>query len=325
MSGEIDTPEPDTSAPRPTGDRSRIHRTYSSAQTRGVAVAERGRLWIENQEPATRKGATVGWVRRYQAADGQLYAVLLAAYFFLTLLPLLLIESSYVYNDPLAFAHRVEHRLRLSGATAKLFETVMVGASGHKLSAALIAVIDLFFFGLGFGRVLQLVHARSWGFTLSKNVIADQSRYLAVLGALALMTLLFVVQTRALRGDPSWIGWVLDIGWLAVVVGFFAWAPWLLLKHRVPLRDILPGAIFTVLGFVVMRLISSLLLNHWLNWYSKTYGALGIVMAIFFWIIILATIMVLAAALSPALAHRRDLRQGRIVAATGPGPTASSR
>ena len=56
-----------------------------------------------------------------------------------------------------------------------------------------------------------------------------------------------------------------------------------------------------------MRIISGVLLKHWLEWYSKTYGAIGIVMAMFFWLIILATVMVLAAALSPALAHRRDL------------------
>ena len=48
-------------------------------------------------------------------------------------------------------------------------------------------------------------------------------------------------------------------------------------------------------------------LAHWLNWYSTTYGAFGIVIALFFWIILEATIIVLAAALSPALAHRRDL------------------
>ena len=139
-----------------------------------------------------------------------------------------------------------------------------------------------------------------------------------MLGALIVMSILYLFQTRVLRGDPSWIGWVLDLGWLAVLLGFFVWAPWELLHRRVAARDILPGAVFTILGFITMRLISSLLLTHWLNWYSKTYGALGIVMAIVFWLIILATIMVLAAALSPALAHRRDLRLGR----GGPQPVA---
>jgi membrane protein len=122
---------------------------------------------------------------------------------------------------------------------------------------------------------------------------------------------LFVFQTKALRGEPSWIGWVLDVGWLALLVGFFVWAPRLLLHHRVAARDLVPGAIFTVLGLVGLRLLSSLLFTHWLNWYSTTYGAFGIIIALFFWIILEGTLLVLAAALSPALAHRRDLRAGR--------------
>ena len=73
-----------------------------------------------------------------------------------------------------------------------------------------------------------------------------------------------------------------------------------------------------MLGLVGIRIISGLLLKHWLEWYSKSYGALGIVMAIFFWLIIAATILVLAAALSPALAHRRDLRHARFARAEEP-------
>ena len=277
----------------------------------GTSVYERGSLWIANQEPASRKGATVGWVRRYQAADGQLYAVLLSAYFFLTMLPVLLVTVSYVYRDPTALAHRMEHRLNLHGQTAALFSTIMVGVGEHKLSAVAIAIIDLFFFGLGFARVFQLVQARSWRIDLRKSVIADQARYAAVLGAMVLGVIVFVLQTKALRGDPSWIGWVLDVGWLALLLWFFVWAPRLLLHHRVTTRDLIPGAVFTVLGLIGLRIISSLLLTHWLNWYSTTYGAFGIIIAIFFWIILEGTMLVLAAALSPALAERRNLRAAR--------------
>jgi len=141
--------------------------------------------------------------------------------------------------------------------------------------------------------------------------IADQARYVQVLGAMVLGAIVFVFQVKELRGDPSWIGWILDIVWVALLLVFFVWTPRLLLHHRVARRDLLPGAVFTVLGLVSMRLISVFLFTHWLNWYSTTYGAFGIVIAIFFWIIAVGTVLVLAAALSPALAHRRDLRAGR--------------
>jgi membrane protein len=122
---------------------------------------------------------------------------------------------------------------------------------------------------------------------------------------------LFVVQTRQLRGQPSWIGWLLDVVWLALLLGFFVWAPRLLLHHRVAARQVVPGAVFTVVGLIALRLISALLLTHWLNWYSTTYGAFGIVIALFFWIILIGTLLVLAAALSPALAERRDALAAR--------------
>ena len=281
------------------------------AAARGTAVAARGRLWIENQAPDSRKGATIGWFRRYQAADGQLYAVLLSAYFFVTVLPVMLVAGSYLYSDPNALADRVEGRLHLHGVTATLFSTVMVGAGEHKVSAVLIAVLDLFFFGLGFGRVLQLAHARSWGLDLRKSVVVDQVRYAEVLAAIVVGVFLFVLQTRVLRGQPSWIGYALDVVWLALLLWFFVWAPRTLLHHRVARRDVVPGAVFTVVGLVGLRLISVLLLTHWLNWYSTTYGAFGIVIALFFWIILIGTIMILAAALSPALAHRRNLLRER--------------
>jgi membrane protein len=250
-------------------------------------------------------------VRRYQAADGQLYAVLLSAYFFLTMVPVVLVAASYAYSDPTALAHRTERRLGLHGATADLFSNVMVGAGVHQLSAVVIAIVNLFFFGLGFPRVLQLAHSRAWRLDLGKRAVLDQARYAEVLVAMVLAALLFVAQTRILQGEPSWIGWLLDVAWVAALVGFFAWAPRLLLHHRVAVRDLLPGAVFTVLGLVGLRLISSLLFSRWLTWYSTTYGSFGIVVAAFFWIILFGTVLVLAAALSPALANRRDLLAAR--------------
>ena len=140
-------------------------------------------------------------------------------------------------------------------------------------------------------------------------------RYVAALLVLLGLLGLYVLQTRVLRGQPSWIEWALLPLWAVAVLGYFVWMPRELLHRRVSLRDVFPGAIFTTLALVGMRAISSLVFAHWLEWYSKYYGGLGIVMALFFWLMIASTILIVAAALSPALAERRDLLEARLDAA----------
>ena len=281
-----------------------------SYYARAKGTAERGQQWVERLDPASSPGVTVGWFRRYAAADGQLYAVLLTSYVFLTVLPAALVMASYT-QSPNALSNHVIDRLGLRGETADLFRGVLTGASGHKLGAALIALASVAFFGLGIGRVLQLAHARAWGIDLGKARIRDQARYTSVLLALLGGLAAYVFESKLLEGKSSWIGWAIAPVWLVALLFYFVWAPRLLLHHRVARRDVVPGAVLTVLGLLGMRLLSRFLLVNWLEWYGKYYGGLGIVMALFFWITILGTILVLAAALSPALAHRRDLLEAR--------------
>jgi uncharacterized BrkB/YihY/UPF0761 family membrane protein len=282
-----------------------------SRTARAKGVAARGQQWVETADPASKTGVTVGWFRRYAAADGQLYAVLLTAYVFLTVLPAALVMASYMDTNPDALSNHMINRLGLRGATADLIHGVLSGTSGHKLSAALIALGSVAFFGLGIGRVLQLAHSRAWGIDLGKARIRDQGRYTSVLLAILAAILVYTFETKLLQGQPKWIGWAVAPLWLAALLFFFVWAPRLLLHHRVTRRQVVPGAVFTVLGLLGTRALSQFLLVNWLEWYGKNYGGFGIVMALFFWITIPATILVLAAALSPALAHRRDLREGR--------------
>jgi membrane protein len=293
----------------------RVRKTAAGGWARGNAVYGHGKEWVEGQDPASRKGATMGWFRRYRAANGQLYAVLLTAYVFITVLPATLVIATYVDNDPAGLADRVVHRLNLHGSTAALFRDVLTGAGQNQLGATLLAVANVVIFGLGIGRVLQLAHSRSWGIDLSANWLTDQMRYVAALLVLLGLLALYVLQTRVLRGQPSWIEWALLPLWAVAVLGYFVWMPRELLHRRVSLRDVLPGAIFTTLALVGMRAISSLVFAHWLAWYSKYYGGLGIVMALFFWLMIASTILIVAAALSPALAERRDLLEARLDAA----------
>jgi membrane protein len=273
---------------------------------RGNAVVDRGRQWVEGQDPVSRKGAAITWVRRYRLADGELYALLITAYMFMTLLPALLVLSSYVESDPHSLADHVTRRLGLTGSTASLFHDVLLGVGERKVGATIIAIGDLALFGAGFGRALQLAHSRAWQVSLGKPVLSDQLRYIAALFGLVALLLLFVVQASALSEQPGWISWAVIPGWLLVVIAYFVWMPHSLLHGFIPVRRLLPGAVLAALGIVGMRLLSHFLLVRWLNWYSKYYGGFGILMALFFWLMIAATIVVVAAALSPVLAERRD-------------------
>jgi hypothetical protein len=56
-------------------------------------------------------------------------------------------------------------------------------------------------------------------------------------------------------------------------------------------------------------IISRYVMQFWVDLYSKDYGGLGVVLAIYIWIALGSGIIVWTASLSPALAERRTLRR----------------
>jgi uncharacterized BrkB/YihY/UPF0761 family membrane protein len=127
---------------------------------------------------------------------------------------------------------------------------------------------------------------------------------LSVLG----LILLLLVQLTELRGAPSWTGYALDVGWVALLVLFFVWAPWLLTHKLITRRDLLPGAVLTAVGLALLMIVSSHVMQFWVDLYARDYGGLGVVLAIYFWIAFSSAVIVVAASLSPALAERRSVR-----------------
>ncbi len=85
----------------------------------------------------------------------------------------------------------------------------------------------------------------------------------------------------------------------------------LLNRKRIARRDLLPGAVLTALGLVVLVFVSSRVMQFWVDLYARDYGGFGVILAIYFWILLSSGLIVWAASLSPSLAARRDLRRGR--------------
>jgi uncharacterized BrkB/YihY/UPF0761 family membrane protein len=271
------------------------------------AVSQRGQAWVDRQHPGSRSGVAIGAWRAYREVEGPLQSALLSLYVLVAVLPALLVLEAYLDAHPDSLVRKLVHHFHLNTQTATLLHGVLGSDRRHELGAVLFAIASALFFGLGFGRVLQLTHSRAWQLTLAKSG-ADQARYAAVLLALYGLIFLLLVQADEWRRDPSGVGVVLAVAWVGLLVLFFIWAPWSLLHRTVPVRDLIPSAVLTTFALVVLTVVSRWVMQFWIDLYAKDYGGLGVLLAIYFWIALASGAIVWAASLSPALAERRAVR-----------------
>jgi membrane protein len=267
-------------------------------------LADRARSWAARQEPTSAAGVALDAWRRYQAVDGPLQTALLSLYMLVAVIPAVLAMETYLDRHPAALANHLVRDYALNRQTATLVRSVLVNSRAHELGSGLLAVASALIFGLGFGRVLQLVHARAWRVELPRRAL-DQVLYAGTLiGAYGLI-LVLLVQLTELHGAPLWVVPLLGLGWCGLLALLFLWGPWLLLRGAVSRRDLLPGALLTSAGLVVLMVASRYVIEPWINLYARDYGSFGVVLAIYFWIAFSSGVVVWAAALSPALAERR--------------------
>jgi membrane protein len=270
------------------------------------AVSKRVSDWAERQEPSSRRGVGVSAWRHYRLIEGPLQSALLSLYILVAVLPALLVLEAYLDPHPDSLANSVVHHFQLNAQTATLIHGVLGEGRAHQLGSALLAIGSALYFGLGFGRVLQLVHTRSWQLVLPTRQ-TDQLLYAAVLCGVYGLILLLLVQVSALKSSPVWAEALLTVAWLGILVLFFVWAPWLLTHKLVTRRDLIPGAVLTALGLIVLMLVSRYLMQFWVDLYARDYGGFGVVLAIYFWLAFTSALIVWTASLSPALADRRQL------------------
>jgi membrane protein len=218
--------------------------------------------------------------------------------------------EEYLDPHPNSLANSLVRHFRLNASTSQLIHNVLSAGRSHELGSALLAIASALVFGIGFGHVLQLVHARAWRLDL-RTGLADQLGYGAVLAGLYGLLMLLLLQLNDFHVRSTVVKVLVGIGWVGFLTLFFVLAPWLLTHKRISLRELLPGAALTALGLVVLMGVSRYVMQFWVNLYARDYGGLGVFLALYFWIAIGSGVIVWAAALSPALAERREVRRGR--------------
>lgn len=205
-----------------------------------------------------------------------------AALGFVTLVPLLIVVAAAAPLNGRTFPEWAIAGLGLSGRAAiainRLFgPTNRVLSTTTAFSLAALAV-----FGLSFVAVVQTGLARVWELPAARLLsVWRQAVWLAALVGL----LLVGADVLGLLHD----GWVITtLRWIVTVGGstlFFWWTPRFLLEGRVPWRALLPGAVFTVIALVGLRLFSAWIFSPLLVSSAITYGAIGAVLILVSWLI----------------------------------------
>jgi len=285
-----------------------VAKRVSSARAKVGTAAQRGREWVERQDPGSRRGVAIGAWRRYRAVEGPLQTALLSIYILVAVLPAVLVMEEYLDPHPNSLANSIVHHYRLNASTSELIHNVLGAGRSHELGSALFAIAGALVFGVGFGHVLQLVYARAWRLDL-KTGVSDQLGYGAVLAGLYGLLLLLLVQLNDFHPRSVVVKVALGIAWLGFLTLFFVVVPWLLMHKQISRRDLLPGAGLIAVGLVALMAVSRFFMQFWVDLYARDYGGLGVVLAIYFWIAICSGIIVWAASLSPALAERREARR----------------
>lgn len=285
----------------------RVPGTIERARIRVSDAAERVGGWAGDRDPRSASGVAIGAWRRYRAVEGPLQSALLSIYTLVAVVPAVLVMEEYLDPHPDSLANSLVHHYRLNASASELIHNVLGQGRSHELGSAVIAIVSALVFGIGFGHVLQLVHARAWQLDLRTGV-ADQVGYGAVLAGLYGLLMLLLLQLNEFHPRSTVVKALLGIGWAGFLTLFFVVVPWLLTHKQVAPRDLLPGAVLTALGLLALMVVSRFVMQFWVDLYARDYGGLGVVLAIYFWIAFNSAVIVWAASLSPPLSERRTLK-----------------
>jgi membrane protein len=97
---------------------------------------------------------------------------------------------------------------------------------------------------------------------------------------------------------------------LAAMFGVFLLLYWLAPNRRLTWREVIPGSIFTTLGWIISSLLFSFYVNNISN-YTKTYGSLGGIIVLLIWLYLSSIIIVLGGEVNAtaAFGNQREFKR----------------
>lgn len=235
-------------------------------------------------------------LHRYLSINGTERAVVLAGQTFSAVIPLLIVVSTVVSSKGgLQIADDLTRRFHLSGNAADAVHTLFAQPPGTTQSITVGSVLLLVVSGLSMSRTLQRIYEAAW--QLPPRGLRGTLGGLAALGLLLTQILLLSLLAGFLHSAPA--SSVLTLAVRSVVsVALWLALQYLLLGRRVAWRRLIPGAVAAGVGQQGIAALSTLWIPHVIERNATRYGAIGVSFALLSWLVLIALVLVLAAAVS---------------------------
>ena len=273
------------------------------------APEEHGRVerimgWLSKQSDRPLGRLGFQWFRTYMAASRN-SGCAISIYSCLSVLPAALVFVAVLHaaGNANAFAQHLVDHLHLTGSTASLVEGTFGSASSNALAASLTMVVTFLLWGIGIGQLYQDVYARAWRIEVASA--ADQALYAIFFFVFAAAIALVLVAQAKLGDTGRWL--VLVPAWILGSLVFWLGVPHYLLHRKISVRQLLPGALLSVLVLGGTAAFSPLFLGPALTTNGKAFGSLGVVLSIVGYFFVMVTLSLVCAVFSPVwLAWRAD-------------------
>jgi hypothetical protein len=251
----------------------------------------------------------LAWFQRYFEASRNSGSAA-TIYSLLSVFPTAMAAIAYFHwsgGDSTAVADRLINHLRLDGQTADLVRETFGTAASNALAATLAAVIGFLFWGIGIGQIVQNLYVRAWRIDFRTSA-ADQGLFAVWFFVMSGLVALVVVSADRLRAA----GLVLLVPiWIVASTVFWLWTPRFLLRSRLGLRAVLPGALLStgVIGGAFAT--APLWIGPTLNAQGRAFGSFGIALAVLAYAFIMITMSLVCVVFAPVWKEWRQAEKQR--------------
>ncbi|MEK4064185.1 MULTISPECIES: YihY/virulence factor BrkB family protein [Paenibacillus] len=256
--------------------------------------------------------------------DVQGISAQLTYYLILSLFPFLIFIMTLIGYAHISIEDRIAELQQIMPAEAvsiieEILQDVSEGRSEALLSFGMLATLWAASKGInaiikGLNRAYDIDESRVfWKIrgiaflaTMIIGVVVLLSILLLVLGSW-LKTQIFLLADLPYGLQKVWdlLQYIIPLFVLFVV---FTLLYWIAPSRRLTLKEVMPGAMFSTIGWIITSILFSIYVNQFSD-FTKTYGSLGGVMILLIWLYISSIIILVGGEINALLFNRRPIRK----------------